>query len=325
MTLMPTNILPTQSYPFGPTGGKTGLRHLFQMLSSMQEGVAPFGGGAGGDLKVTQRSAGGAGQAVDVAAGEALILGDDTTRQGIYHQTADAVETVALPAASAAQPRFDQLIIHVYDSSITGGSDTPLFEVLQGTAQAGVTIDNRLGAAALPNNAIRLAEWVTPASAGAYTLLSTAIRDRRPWARGAQWSTVYTAGANLTTTTTVLIRIDATNLQPRIESSGVPLEISLNASGYHSVANAGVELSLAIDGSTEVTNAKRRHASNVAGIGPLWAPRWIIAAPPVGTHLWAPMWAGGVAGTLTMLLTAGYAAELLVRELVGQNAQNSGA
>jgi hypothetical protein len=224
VALMPTNILPTQVYPFGPTGGKTGLRHLLMMLCAMQEGVAPFGGG-----------------------GDALLLGDDTARQGIYEQTNDAVVTVALPAASAAQPRFDQLVLHVYDSSITGGSDTPQLEVLQGTAQAGVTIDNRLGVASLPNNAIRLAEWVTPASAGAYVITNALIRDRRPWARGARYQSRLVA-SGVTAAASPGVAIDSANGKRRLECSGAPLIALIQTVLRHTTAGSDAGLAVMIDG-----------------------------------------------------------------------------
>lgn len=246
MALMTTNILPTQTYPFGPGSGKTGIRHLLAAVYGSQEGVGPSHllSPAGGDYKVSQRATG-ATMAVDVAAGEALVLGDDTARQGVYHQANDAVVTVNAPANASGQPRLDQLVLTVADSSIAGGSDTPTLQVLQGTAQAGVTIDNRLGAAALPNNSVRLAEWVTPNAA---TQITTAmIRDRRPWARGF-FRRFQTNGLAAATNTSAATYVAVPGQTFRYESSGAPIRAMFKGSCGHDNSGARLRIAFFEDG-----------------------------------------------------------------------------
>ena len=98
-----------------------------------------------------------------MAAGAAWVQGDDTARQGLYHQVNDAAVTGLVAAGHATNPRIDQVILRIFDSSVTGVSDTPTLSTLAGTATGGATLDNRTGAAALPNGAIRIADILVPA------------------------------------------------------------------------------------------------------------------------------------------------------------------
>lgn len=165
MTLLTTELLPTKSYPFQT------LRYLFGHLANVQEGVA-----TATDLVVVPRGAG-ANMSVDVGAGAAWIQGDDTARQGLYHQINDATVNVPIAAADPTNPRVDQVYLQANDSSIVGVSDTPTLAVVAGTPTVGATLDNRLGVAAFPNTAIRLADVLV--GAGATSIVTAAIRDRR--------------------------------------------------------------------------------------------------------------------------------------------------
>jgi hypothetical protein len=195
------------------------LRHLFAKLG-LQEGV--YGAT---DLQVSQRAAG-ANMSVDVAAGDALVQGDDITRQGLYHVVNDGVVNVPISASHGALPRLDQIILRVYDSTVLGVSDVPSLEVLAGTPTAGATLDNRSGAATLPNNAIRLADVLV--GAGVAVIANSALRDRRPWVRGANYRYERTSAGSYTITSSSYVAIDSTNLTKRIECSGTGhLEIEL--------------------------------------------------------------------------------------------------
>lgn len=193
------------------------LRHYLSKLG-VQEGV--YGPA---DLKVVQRGAG-ANMSVDVGAGDAMIQGDDVTRQGMYHLVNDATLNAAVSAAHGSLPRVDQIIARIYDSTISGVSDVPTIEVVAGTPTSGATLDNRSGAAALPNNAIRLADVLVPAASASVTTAN--IRDRRQWATGAHAIGSATLNANTTSTTGAVI--DSTTQKKRVEVSGLwPVRIRL--------------------------------------------------------------------------------------------------
>lgn len=186
------------------------LRHYLSRLG-VQEGV--YGAT---HFAVSQRGAG-ANMSVDVAAGDALIQGDDVTRQGIYHLVNDATVNAVVSAAHGSLPRIDQIIARVYDSTIAGVSDVPTIEVVAGTATSGATLDNRTGAAALPNGAIRLADVLVPAASA--TVVTANIRDRRPWANGAH--AIGGGWASTSTTSNTGAVIDAASAKQRVEVSGL--------------------------------------------------------------------------------------------------------
>jgi hypothetical protein len=174
------------------------------------------------DLKVTQRGAG-ANMSVDVALGFALIRATDSGNAGIYHVENNATVNVAVTASSGSNPRIDQIILTIKDSTdAASGTDVPTLSVLTGTASAGATLDNRTGAAALPNSAIRLADILVPTSSS--TVTTANIRDRRPWARGA-FATASGDGSSAMTVTGTTFGVLTSLSDVRIECSGVPLEI----------------------------------------------------------------------------------------------------
>jgi hypothetical protein len=146
MTVLAPEFLQTTKY------SAQRMRAMMAAGGLIQEGIVNFG-----DFKVSQRGAG-ANMSVDVAAGDAWVLGDNTARQGLYHVGNDAVVNVAVPAAHATLPRIDQVVLRVYDSTVIGGEkDLAVVEVVSGTATGGATLANLTGAAALPASAIRLA------------------------------------------------------------------------------------------------------------------------------------------------------------------------
>ena len=176
--------------------------------SWLQEGVV-----GATDYKVTP---GGASLQWSVAAGAAWVRGDDTTRQGLYSQVNDAAVTGLVASGHATLPRIDQVVLRVFDSSVTGVSDTPTLATLAGTATAGATLDNRNGAAALPNSAIRLADILVPALQSG-VISAANIRDRRPWARGYNYSAQGSGGGNYTTTSTSLVTLASGGYDGRFE------------------------------------------------------------------------------------------------------------
>jgi hypothetical protein len=150
------------------------LRHVWDTVS---EGVV----GAATDFKV---AAGATGLSIDVTEGTAYVTGDDDPNQANYYcilrapVNSGSFAAGGIPAAHATKPRLDQIILHVYDDEWDGsGSEGYELEVLPGTATTGATLDNRTGAAALPNTAILLADVLVPAAAT--SIHSADIRDRR--------------------------------------------------------------------------------------------------------------------------------------------------
>lgn len=153
------------------------LRHAF---------AGPLGEGVEGyeDLRVKP---GAATTTVDVLAGVGYVRGDGLTDQGLYRVRNDATKNSSnfsaggMAAPHATKPRLDMICARVYDTDVDGsGSRKWVLFVVAGTATTGATLDNREGAAALPESTMLLADVLVPAGAAA-VLESSAIRDRRPF------------------------------------------------------------------------------------------------------------------------------------------------
>jgi hypothetical protein len=318
MTLLDAQMLPTKSVPFGPATGKAGWRHMHAVMG-LQEGVI-----GAGDFKAAQRAAG-ANKSVDVPAGDAWIQGDDTARQGIYHQNNDATINVVTPDNTSGNPRFDQLILRVYDSSIAGASDTPTLEIVQGTPNGATTIDNRLGAGALPNGAIRLAEWVAP---NAYTQVTTAmIRDRRPWARGFRRRMIRTAGDQ--SYASGAQAVDSATFGARLECSGNPVLATVKMIAQNNTAGVTVTTSILLNTSLVVSDggqtAWKLNGCAFGGVGidtNIGGADMII--PPAGSQLFG-LAITPSAGTTVVRSSAGTSCSVALTELVGGDAANTGA
>lgn len=287
-------------------------RYMHESL--LQEGVV-----GGTDYKV---SAGGASLQWSVAAGMAWVRGDDTTRQGLYPQVNDAAVTGLVAAGHATLPRLDQVILQIADSSVSGVSDTPTLSTLAGTATAGATLDNRNGAAALPNSALRIADILVPATHSG-VLTSGMFRDRRSWARGGFRRIVRNANAaagnDYTTTSTSFVAIDATNLLVRMECTGNPMRLRLVGSLSVGASPVTWDVGFMQDG-TQITDADLQHTSPNTGFLPIAAESLIV--PAAGSHTFAPSWKTG-SSTLTLLARAAFAAVFIVEEIAIQNADNS--
>lgn len=154
------------------------------------EGVADI---AGGSLLVTTA---GADLDVSVAQGGGWVEGDDDDR-GMYSIYNDGPVTVSMDAADPTNPRIDQVIARVYDTTYGEGADEWVLEPLSGTATGGATLANLNGAAALPDNAIRLAYILVPATFTGPFVNATHILDARlPFqtADATEWHSVGAAG-----------------------------------------------------------------------------------------------------------------------------------
>lgn len=147
------------------------FRYLHETNAQLGEGVAGMP-----DLRVAQRASG-ANMSVDVAVGIGWVRGDLATRQGVYHVVNDATANVTVSSADSTDPRIDQIVLRIYDDSYDGsGNFIPTLEVLVGTPTATADLDNRLGAADLPDTALRLADVLV--SAGATSITDSDIKNR---------------------------------------------------------------------------------------------------------------------------------------------------
>jgi hypothetical protein len=106
-----------------------------------------------GQFAVTQNSLG-LDNSVDVAAGLAVIEGDDETNQGKYVVRLETAQNIVFGPAPTADARIDLLILRVNDStagSLASPVDVSRIEVVQGTVSSSPV------APALPDTAIPLA------------------------------------------------------------------------------------------------------------------------------------------------------------------------
>lgn len=205
---------------------------------------------AGGGLLVTQRAAG-TDMSVDVAAGIAVIEGDDQADQGNYV----ARNTAAANVAGITAPGSNSWIVIVYlqvrdpDAGGSAGDDAALGFVT-GTAAASPV------APTLPDSAIELARITIPT--GTVAITNAMISDRRflpstPLGDGAARAKVLSEEA--TTSTSYVALATACAVTVTIGSSGKCLLI--NSAWMRASAGFNLDLYLA----AEYTGA------NVGGLG----------------------------------------------------------
>jgi hypothetical protein len=287
-------------------------------VTAVQEGVIDAG-----SFEVVQRSVG-ANMSVDVNADVGLgafVQGDVVAAQGLYHVAAHgSTMNEAITAAHATLPRIDQLVLEVLDNvHDASGSNLARVRVVAGTATAGATLDNRLGAASLPSSCMQLADVLVPATDTAIS--NSQIRDRRKWARGAYKRTVLTSGA-LTTSSATFVAMDATNLNHRIECVGNPVRMSVRGAFSHSSAGAAIVVGVAIDGATPTT----RHQIILASASTNYSDVAVFTLlPAAGSHMLAPHWFASPAtpATATVQASAAFGLEFEIEELVRQNTANN--
>lgn len=127
-------------------------------------------------FKVTQRGAG-ANDSCDIAAGFAIIEGDDIAYQGHYLIVNELTVNVNFPPAPGAGTRIDGLYLQVNDPTSGGGvGDNAVVSVIAGPG--GATLPT------LPSTAIFLA-YVTR-TAGDVSITNSMITDARSLARVGQ-------------------------------------------------------------------------------------------------------------------------------------------
>jgi hypothetical protein len=130
----------------------------------------------GSALLVSQRGAG-ANDSVDIAAGAAIITGDDEANQGKYYVRNTAVTNVVFTPAPGTDERIDLVVLQVNDPTAGGSAgDNATFVVVEGSV-AGTAV-----APAVPDTAIPLAEVLRTASDASIT--DAMITDRRVVSNG---------------------------------------------------------------------------------------------------------------------------------------------
>jgi hypothetical protein len=285
------------------------------MDMSLQPGVV-----GATDLKVSQRAAG-INMSVDVAAGTGWVAGTSTARQGLYHCYNDGVVNLAIGSNTSGNPRIDQVILRVYDSSDGGNAqDNSFVEVLQGTPTSGATLDNRTGAATLPAHSIRLADILVANLATGIS--NSVIRDRRPWARGGFSQVIRTAG-NYTTTSASLVAVDSTNVAIRMECTGNPVRIKMSGETSGTINSQFFYVAPWIDGALEGTTnfALWQYQHATTATGNIRCEFEHVAYPSAGSHVFSLAYAV-TSGTLTLFGSTTVPLQFSVEEITQQNANN---
>lgn len=155
-----------------------------------------------GDYAVTQN--GTPNMSVNVAAGVAFVLGDDSPdAQPNYVVRNDATVNVALTPADVTNPRIDLIVLEVRDSVFSGSFDDGRLRAVAGTP-AGSPVPP-----ALPNNCMELARVAVAASDT--TIVNADITDRRP---------IATPGGELLTATGRLVIVCTTATRPGSPADG---------------------------------------------------------------------------------------------------------
>lgn len=141
------------------------VRRLFHAQMGGRQGVV-----GSGDLAVTEKS-GTPDMSVDVAGGQAFILGDEGTYQGLYFVENRGTTNLAIAAADPTNARKDLVVARVRDSAYSGATDAWELAVVTGTPAAVPAEPS------VPDNALVLALVDVPASDTAIT--NSQITDRR--------------------------------------------------------------------------------------------------------------------------------------------------
>ena len=317
------NPLVTTQAGVGASPGFDAIDDRRFWMAGLQEGVLD-----GGSYAVTERGAG-ANMTVDVAAdsGEgALVQGDSITAQGRYfippHDTASSPISIDITDGDVSNPRNDIIILEALDSSHAGGGlDKSRVRVIDGTPNASAVRgddpgDN--GTPALPDSCLLLAVLNVSVNETA-SIGNDDIRDRRTWARGINWS-IEMSTADYTTAAGPVI-MDATNLNPRFEFSGVPVEAKLLSVMDESVAATQGVVQFNLDG---VALPPRAHFHQSAA-DYIWPLNLITPfTPTAGSHRIAPYFQANGGGTLTVFAQAAGNLQLImsVREIIRGSASN---
>jgi hypothetical protein len=243
--------------------------------SQLQEGII-----GAGDLKITP----GAGLVLNYAAGSAMVVDDSglLASGALLPVTIAAGSTVTIAANASGNPRLDQIIL-----TLTGYR-TGTVSILQGTATAGATIDNRTGAAALPSGAMRLADvLVTNGFAGPF-VADVSLRDRRPWARGIRFAANgNNAGDPNFTSTVAWADLLPTQFKRRFEFGGGLVEVRLSGVAYHVTAGGAGSIGISLDTTGNIMGGQWKIGSPAANETDAFSLHYFLPTG-AGSHLFIP-------------------------------------
>lgn len=271
----------------------------------MQAGVI-----GAGDMAVTP----GAGLQLNYAAGTALVPDDGSVHtSGLLIPATVVGSSVTIGANASGNPRLDQVVLTL------SGLGTASVTVVPGTPTVGATLANRSGAAALPAKSIRLADvLVTNGFAGPF-VAGTSLRDRRPWARGGyahiRRNTNASSVDDYTTTATVPVQVDATNLSVRMETSGGPVRLSILATVQGNANPQPVAFYAWVDGAADQASSVSKTVRSTAIGADMGVSFDFLISPAAGSHTFAIAWATAAGTTATMLARAAYGVNFIVQEL----------
>lgn len=226
-----------------------------------------------GDLKVTQN--GTPNLSVNVAAGEVLIAGTESSFQGVYYAENRSTLNLAIAAADATNPRKDLVVAKVEDAFYSGVTNAWSLAVVTGTPAPSPAEP------AVPANALVLALVDVPALDTAIT--NSQITDRR--VPGGPWSTGrgQVGYAEITTTSagTTGDNIDVAGLSTTIQATAGRLyRITAQIAGHQStVTGDDVQAYIVADGTGLAANGRQRiNTANSATSGGSFTARYVPAA-----------------------------------------------
>lgn len=264
--------------------------------------------------------AGGTNMSVDVAADEdvALVDGGDDDNQGRYVVAphTSTVNLASVTSNTSGNPRLDYVVLHVRDDTHdSSGEFDARVRYLTGTATSGATHDNPVGAPAIPDTAILLAQVLVPTGTTS-AITNSMIRDRRPRATGACEIVVVTAGDYTLTAATATL-LDGSRLAARLELSGLPLLVELVGQVEFNVTNGnGIIFHTYIDGAAPSPTCPTFNGSSSVGVpvgGVLH--REIVDAPAAGSHLVDIHYSVNSGITATLRANSTRALQLPIQEL----------
>lgn len=271
----------------------------------------------------------GAGLQVEVEKGNAWVMQTGATQEssnaffdGLYQVSSSTkINPSNSVVVSSVNPQIAQIILRVYDINELkiSGSSYAKVEWLNGTPTIGATLENRSGAAALPQSSLRLADVLVPknaASSAAYE-----IRDRRLWANGGYAFQTVSPG-NLTLSEKGAWKvIDSAAWQMRMECGGGAIRLSFTGASAQIYGSGVVWGNFFIDGAPQefATVIQNSGASEIVEGSFAFETTKVVTA---GTHLFSPGWQQ--TGTKALLLgnTGYWINTFQIQEVISQESNN---
>ncbi|MHB8235430.1 MAG: hypothetical protein ACYDHT_12340 [Solirubrobacteraceae bacterium] len=116
--------------------------------------------------------------------------------QGLYYCWNSATFNRTITAAGATNPRVDTIVARVKDEAYAGAANEWVIEAVKGAEEAGATLANRKGVAAVPASSLVLAYVLVPANAT--SIVTADIENVAPLMVPEAAPPVVTAASNFT-------------------------------------------------------------------------------------------------------------------------------